>query len=366
MVTMSREAMSPAVTACGSLPSAIPRTTMSRSVSIPISRSPSTTGTEPTSSCFISFAASASDSDGVAVLTSELIASFTLFPTLSSPLFHLDSSRVGYPLQQLSNHREVGRELCPSAAARLVVGRAEDRRRVHGGDDVLGEARPLDRLAALLGDLEAAAQERLRSRGPERHEHPGGHERELAVEPGAAGGDLGSVRLVVDAPLAARTPLEVLDGVRHIDVVACDAGGLERLVEHVARRTDERMTGDVFLVSRLFADQHHPRIRASLAEHRLRCVAPQIASATLVHRASQTGERAFVRRELDRRHVLTLSLCPARKTGVHVQCVGRKMVGNILKCSMNVPFSLQEDRKSTRLNSSHPSISYAVFCLKKK
>src|SRR5690348_18009957 len=30
----------------------------------------------------------------------------------------------------------------------------------------------------------------------------------------------------------------------------------------------------------------------------------------------------------------------------------------------NGPVSL--DRKSTRLNSSHPSISYAVFCLKKK
>src|SRR3712207_8668930 len=28
--------------------------------------------------------------------------------------------------------------------------------------------------------------------------------------------------------------------------------------------------------------------------------------------------------------------------------------------------SLVEDRKSTRLNSSHPNISYAVFCLKKK
>src|SRR5699024_12446166 len=27
---------------------------------------------------------------------------------------------------------------------------------------------------------------------------------------------------------------------------------------------------------------------------------------------------------------------------------------------------MQEDRKSTRLNSSHVSISYAVFCLKKK
>src|SRR5690348_17701594 len=28
--------------------------------------------------------------------------------------------------------------------------------------------------------------------------------------------------------------------------------------------------------------------------------------------------------------------------------------------------SIETDRKSTRLNSSHPSISYAVFCLKKK
>src|SRR3712207_7715761 len=29
-------------------------------------------------------------------------------------------------------------------------------------------------------------------------------------------------------------------------------------------------------------------------------------------------------------------------------------------------YSLAEDRKSTRLNSSHANISYAVFCLKKK
>src|SRR5437773_9268205 len=30
------------------------------------------------------------------------------------------------------------------------------------------------------------------------------------------------------------------------------------------------------------------------------------------------------------------------------------------------PFASEEDRKSTRLNSSHITISYAVFCLKKK
>src|SRR3712207_8708795 len=32
----------------------------------------------------------------------------------------------------------------------------------------------------------------------------------------------------------------------------------------------------------------------------------------------------------------------------------------------NLRASIREDRKSTRLNSSHANISYAVFCLKKK
>src|SRR5437868_13237990 len=35
-------------------------------------------------------------------------------------------------------------------------------------------------------------------------------------------------------------------------------------------------------------------------------------------------------------------------------------------CSFYVEIAKARDRKSTRLNSSHVSISYAVFCLKKK
>src|SRR5580704_19140019 len=42
----------------------------------------------------------------------------------------------------------------------------------------------------------------------------------------------------------------------------------------------------------------------------------------------------------------------------------------VVLCRQPEPHRQQEqrpsDRKSTRLNSSHPSISYAVFCLKKK
>src|SRR5438876_3496392 len=36
------------------------------------------------------------------------------------------------------------------------------------------------------------------------------------------------------------------------------------------------------------------------------------------------------------------------------------------RSSSGAPRWTRRDRKSTRLNSSHPSISYAVFCLKKK
>src|SRR5438876_8067369 len=39
---------------------------------------------------------------------------------------------------------------------------------------------------------------------------------------------------------------------------------------------------------------------------------------------------------------------------------------DLLRSLLTTGFPYDLDRKSTRLNSSHPSISYAVFCLKKK
>src|SRR3712207_7446309 len=38
----------------------------------------------------------------------------------------------------------------------------------------------------------------------------------------------------------------------------------------------------------------------------------------------------------------------------------------MLRAQCAIPIAMGEDRKSTRLNSSHANISYAVFCLKKK
>src|SRR2546426_9926003 len=51
--------------------------------------------------------------------------------------------------------------------------------------------------------------------------------------------------------------------------------------------------------------------------------------------------------------------CAIDSAGVHITVVGGAL-------TFHGPAGYREDRKSTRLNSSHLVISYAVFCLKKK
>src|SRR5205814_752591 len=116
------------------------------------------------------------------------------------------------------------------------------------------------------------------------------HDGELRLEPGSARRHLRPVRLLVDPPLPARLPLEVLDGVRDIGRPAVDAGRLERLVEEVPRRADERLSRAVLLVAGLLADEHRSRPDRALPEDRLRADLPQMAAATSGGRLLQRGE----------------------------------------------------------------------------
>src|SRR2546427_8558347 len=58
----------------------------------------------------------------------------------------------------------------------------------------------------------------------------------------------------------------------------------------------------------------------------------------------------------------------AVKSGQHPAVTTRENVAKFKRQLKRIGFSYdwQRDRKSTRLNSSHSQISYAVFCLKKK
>src|SRR5438876_3148619 len=78
-----------------------------------------------------------------------------------------------------------------------------------------------------------------------------------------------------------------------------------------------------------------------------------------------------------RSHLRTQTVVPAKANAPRLVHGGGTRLGHIvqqhgeneryrdfLRQKVSVPLVL--DRKSTRLNSSHPSISYAGFCLKKK
>src|SRR5690242_21738456 len=70
--------------------------------------------------------------------------------------------------------------------------------------------------------------------------------------------------------------------------------------------------------------------------------------------------------------IYTLSLHDALPISAHdrhdrYECdAGEPVQGRGVLLALRAPHRLVGDRKSTRLNSSHMSISYAVFCLKKK
>src|SRR5207249_10770496 len=57
---------------------------------------------------------------------------------------------------------------------------------------------------------------------------------------------------------------------------------------------------------------------------------------------------------------------PLPRTASEAAAFAWRLPADTTSASAAAPWSLFLDRKSTRLNSSHVSISYAVFCLKKK
>ena len=139
----------------------------------------------------------------------------------------------------------------------------------------------LDRLSTLLRHAEGAAEQRLRGGRAQANEDVGPDELQLGVQPRAAGGDLGPVRLRVDPALAARAPLEVLHRVRQVDARPVDTGFRERLVEQPSCRADERPALAILAVARLLADEHQLRVFRPFAEHGLRPDLPERAGSAV-------------------------------------------------------------------------------------
>src|SRR5581483_2328278 len=157
-------------------------------------------------------------------------------------------------------------------------------------------------LAAVLRDAEIAAEKRLRRSRAEADDDARLDGGELCLEPGPAGDALRPARLLVDPALPARLPLEVLDGVRDVGLRPVDARLLERPVEQLAGRPDERLAREILLVSRLLADEQHLGVSGALAEDGLRRVPVEVAPAAALHRLAEGGEGLPRREERGRGH----------------------------------------------------------------
>src|SRR5438067_6155459 len=92
--------------------------------------------------------------------------------------------------------------------------------------------------------------------------------------------------------------------------------------------------------------------------------ATMVDIARLAGVSATTVSRALAGSELVPRHKRDKIAKLASESGYVVNTTARNLrLKRTQALSVVVPL---EDRKSTRLNSSHVSISYAVFCLKKK
>ena len=153
-----------------------------------------------------------------------------------------------------------------------------------------GDLDVLDDMAAILFDSGRFAEDGARAGRAERDDEVGFDRSQLSLEPLIAGRDFHLVRLLVNAPLAARFELEMLHCIRDVSELTVDSGFLERAIEHTTRRSDERLAREVFLIARLFADEKDLGALRAGTEHRLCRVPPQGAVAAALYRDTQRIE----------------------------------------------------------------------------
>ena len=138
----------------------------------------------------------------------------------------------------------------------------------------------LEEIAPLLGDPELGSEHRLGRRGAEAAQDLRLHDRQLLGPPLPARRDLLGVRLLVQADLPLRLPLEVLHRVRHVHVAAVDLGLDEGPVEELARRADERVPGLVLQIAGNLTHQHQIGVLGPFPEHGLGAELVQVARLT--------------------------------------------------------------------------------------
>src|SRR5438094_10035891 len=88
----------------------------------------------------------------------------------------------------------------------------------------------------------------------------------------------------MNSALTSRLPFEMFHCVRHINVASIDSSLFERLVHDFSRRSNKGLTGDIFIIPWLFADEHHRCACPALAKNGLRRALENATGPTIFRR----------------------------------------------------------------------------------
>src|SRR5439155_17707427 len=125
------------------------------------------------------------------------------------------------------------------------------------------------------------------------------HQRAFDIEPDLAALDLISLAPLVQPPLASHLMLEMFHRIGDENLRARNSCIFQCPAETAPRRADKRLAGEIFLVTRLLADEHEVGRPASLAWHRLRRVLVERTARAFVLRLGKLRQRSDGRRKVE-------------------------------------------------------------------
>ncbi len=137
-------------------------------------------------------------------------------------------------------------------------------------------------LSAVTEDPNVATEERLRGSGAEADDNFRLHVFDFGFKPGAARRDVCAARRFMNAALASLFKIEVLHGVCYVHFTAIDARVDQSLIEQLAGRAYEGLSGQILLVARLFPDEQKASRGRAFAKNCLRGIAKQFTAFATV------------------------------------------------------------------------------------
>ena len=113
--------------------------------------------------------------------------------------------------------------------------------------------------STLARNTKARSKKSLARRRTEANKDAWPNDAQFRLQPWPTGSDVARIGLLVNAPFATGLPFKVFHRICDVDRITINPGLLERSIQDLTSRSDERLAGQILLIAGLFAKQHERR-----------------------------------------------------------------------------------------------------------